>query len=105
MAVGGGVAHRRLWIVEVPPADQSRLGSRQPAAHVFAKRTLEAGFTACRDVVSEAGKVSVVKAAGEWSILKVNKLDDQRYATPAIVDGVFYLRGEKHLFAIGTNAK
>lgn len=49
-------------------------------------------------LVSEAGKVSVVKAAGEWAILKVNKLEDQCYATPAIVDQKIYVRTQSALY-------
>jgi outer membrane protein assembly factor BamB len=52
-------------------------------------------------LVSESGKVSVVKAAGEWSILKVNKLEDQCYATPAIGDQNIYIRTRGALYCFG----
>ena len=53
-------------------------------------------------LVSETGKVSVVEAAGEWSVLKVNKLEDQCYATPAIVDQKIYIRTQSTLYCFGT---
>ena len=48
--------------------------------------------------VSEAGIVSVVKAAGDWEILQINKLNDQCYATPAIVDNKLYIRTRGTLY-------
>jgi outer membrane protein assembly factor BamB len=52
-------------------------------------------------LVSEAGNVSVVKATGEWTVLKVNKLNDQCYATPAIVDNKLFIRTQSALFSFG----
>lgn len=49
-------------------------------------------------MVSEAGNVVVLKAGKEWEILKVNDLDDQAYATPAIADGRIYLRTRSTLY-------
>ncbi len=51
--------------------------------------------------VGEGGAVSVLKAAGEWQILKVNELDDQCYATPAIADGRLYIRTRSALYCFG----
>lgn len=52
-------------------------------------------------LVSEAGKVVVVKAAGDWSVLKVNRLDDQCYATPAIVESKIYIRTLNTMYCFG----
>jgi len=52
-------------------------------------------------LVSEGGAVSVLKAAGEWEILAVNKLDDECFATPAIAEGRIYLRTESALYCFG----
>lgn len=49
-------------------------------------------------VASESGNVVVVKAGREWDVLKVNDLDDQIYATPAIADGKIYLRTKSALY-------
>lgn len=52
-------------------------------------------------MVSQAGKVSVMKAQGEWEILKVNELDDDVFATPAIGDNRLYVRTRTALYAFG----
>ena len=49
-------------------------------------------------VNSEAGNAVVLKAGGEWEILKVNNLDDEVHATPAMVDGKIYLRTKSALY-------
>ncbi len=38
-------------------------------------------------LVSESGKVSVVKAGADLEVLAVNDLGDLAYATPALADG------------------
>lgn len=40
-------------------------------------------------LIGQGGAVSVLKATGDWEILKVNQLDDECFATPAIADGMF----------------
>lgn len=52
-------------------------------------------------VVSEAGNVVVLKAAGDWEILAVNNMDDECHATPAIVEGKIYLRTHSALYCFG----
>jgi outer membrane protein assembly factor BamB len=52
-------------------------------------------------LIGEAGAVSVLKAAGEWEILKVNQLDDECFATPAIADGRIYIRTRSALYCFG----
>ncbi|HYV04161.1 MAG TPA: PQQ-binding-like beta-propeller repeat protein [Blastocatellia bacterium] len=53
-------------------------------------------------LIGEAGAVSVLKAAGEWEILKVNQLDDECFATPAIADGRIYIRTRSALYCFGS---
>jgi len=43
-------------------------------------------------MISQGGKVSVLRAGGNWEVLAVNDLEDEIYATPAIADGKIYLR-------------
>lgn len=43
-------------------------------------------------LAGQGGAVSVLKAQGEWEILKVNALDDEVFATPAIADSRIYIR-------------
>lgn len=52
-------------------------------------------------LLSQQGKAIVLKAGADWDILKVNDLDDDSYATPAIVDDKLYIRtqGTLYLFA------
>lgn len=53
-------------------------------------------------IVGREGTVDVVQAGPGFKLLAANKLPDQFNATPAIADGRIYLRGWKHLWAIGT---
>jgi hypothetical protein len=52
-------------------------------------------------LIGQGGQVSVLKAAGEWEVLKVNELDDETFATPAIVDGRLYVRTRSALYCFG----
>lgn len=52
-------------------------------------------------LIGQGGQVSVLKAAGEWEVLKVNELDDEVYATPAIADGRIYIRTRSALYSFG----
>ncbi|MCM3901881.1 MAG: PQQ-binding-like beta-propeller repeat protein [Pyrinomonadaceae bacterium] len=53
-------------------------------------------------LIGQGGQVSVLKAAGDWQVLKVNELDDECFATPAITDGRVYIRTRSALYAFGT---
>lgn len=50
-------------------------------------------------VTSESGKVTVLKAGGQWEILAVNDLQEEVWATPAIADGTIYVRTRNALYA------
>lgn len=43
-------------------------------------------------LISEAGKVTVLKADRQWEILAVNDLGEETYATPALSGGKIYVR-------------
>src|ERR1700683_60583 len=49
-------------------------------------------------VVSEEGKVVVLRAGPEWEILAVNNLNEDAFATPAILDGRIYVRTREALY-------
>lgn len=51
--------------------------------------------------VSESGKVALVKADGDLTVLAVNDLNSPAYATPAIADGRIYIRTADVLWAFG----
>jgi outer membrane protein assembly factor BamB len=55
-------------------------------------------------LASEEGKVTVLRAGGEWEVLAVNDLGEGCYATPALAKGVIYLRTEEALYAFSTAA-
>jgi outer membrane protein assembly factor BamB len=52
-------------------------------------------------LVSELGKVSVVKAGADLEVLAVNDLGDLAYATPALADGHIYIRTRGALYCFG----
>lgn len=54
-------------------------------------------------VISQDGTVSVVSARGEWEILGVNALGDEVFATPAITDGLLFIRTRNALFCFRQN--
>ena len=56
-------------------------------------------------VVSEDGKVVVLRAAPEWEILAINNLDEDTFATPAILDGRIYVRTRVALYCFASAAK
>jgi outer membrane protein assembly factor BamB len=48
--------------------------------------------------LSEEGKLTILKAGGEWEILSVNDLGEAAHATPAFADGKIYVRTHKSLY-------
>jgi outer membrane protein assembly factor BamB len=50
-------------------------------------------------VISQAGKVSVVKPGADWETLAVNDLGEECFGTPAIGDGKLYVRTAGALYA------
>ena len=52
-------------------------------------------------MTSEDGQTFMVKAGPAHAIVRANSVDEPVYASPAIANGRIYIRGEKHLFAIG----
>ena len=52
-------------------------------------------------LLSEACKLTVLKAGGEWEPLALNDLDDVCFSTPAIADSRLYIRTRSALFAFG----
>jgi hypothetical protein len=44
----------------------------------------------------------MLKAGPTHEIVRTNSVDEAVYSSPAISNGRIYIRGEQHLFAIGT---
>ncbi len=49
--------------------------------------------------VSEDGKVSVVRPGEDWEVMAMSDLGEHCYATPAVADGVMYVRTETRVYA------
>ena len=56
------------------------------------------GFIA---MTSEDGDTFMLKAGPTHEIVRTNSVDEPVYSSPAIANGRIYIRGQKHLFAIG----
>jgi len=52
-------------------------------------------------LLSQTGKVTVLKADPQWEILQVNTLGETSEATPAIAGGRIYVRTHKALYSFG----
>ena len=50
---------------------------------------------------NDDGETFVLKAGPEFELLHINCLNEPVYASPALVDGRWYIRSKKHLMAIG----
>ena len=74
-------------------AYQKRLRGRFTASPVAAD-----GRVYC---TNEKGDTYVVRCGREHELISVNPLEEDVLASAAILDGRLYIRGEKHLFAIG----
>jgi hypothetical protein len=50
---------------------------------------------------SEDGEVFVVRAGKKFGLIGRNAMGEPLMATPALAGGTMYVRGERHLFAVG----
>lgn len=50
---------------------------------------------------AKGGKVAVVAAGAEWSVLHVNDLEEEIWATPAIADGRLFVRTQNAAYCFG----
>jgi outer membrane protein assembly factor BamB len=50
---------------------------------------------------NDNGETFVLAAGPKFNLLHVNRLNERTLATPALVDGRWYFRTERHLIAIG----
>jgi outer membrane protein assembly factor BamB len=51
---------------------------------------------------NDEGETFVIRAGPDFEVLHVNRLGERVLASPALVGGVWYVRGAEHLYAIGT---
>jgi len=52
-------------------------------------------------ITNDAGETFVLKAGPEFQLLRVNRLNARTLASPALVDGRWYFRTDRHLVSIG----
>jgi outer membrane protein assembly factor BamB len=50
---------------------------------------------------NDGGETFVLKAGPTFELLRTNRIGEGTLATPALVDGHWYIRTERSLFAIG----
>jgi outer membrane protein assembly factor BamB len=77
---------KRMW--------QDRLGGHNSASLVTAN-----GLVYC---IADEGILRVIRPNNKLDIVSENPLGENSFASPAISQGQIFIRGEKHLFAIGT---
>ncbi len=51
-------------------------------------------------LTSEDGDTYVIKAGAKHEVIATNSVGEPVYASPAVADGMIFIRGEKHLFCI-----
>jgi outer membrane protein assembly factor BamB len=56
-------------------------------------------------LVSERGRLSVVRAGREWRVLSASNFEEDVYATPALAEGRIYVRTTGHLYCFGLPEK
>jgi hypothetical protein len=52
-------------------------------------------------LTSEDGDTFVIRAGPQHEVIRTNSVGEPVYASPAIANGRIYIRGDRHLFAIG----
>ena len=73
-------------------------GGRVPVPATFTASMVAFGDRILQS--SEDGDVFVIQAGRKHEVLTSNKLGEPIFASPALADGVIYIRGEQHLYAI-----
>lgn len=86
--------------VDVKTGEVKYEGGRPPKpARFFGSPVAFSGFVA---MTSEEGETYLVKAGPAFEIAKTNSIGEGTWSSPAIANGRIYIRGAKHLFAIGS---
>ena len=50
------------------------------------------------------GRITVLRAAGQWEVLAVNDIDEEIHATPALHQGRIYVRTRSSIYCFGSSA-
>ena len=75
-------------------------GGRVPAPSRFMGSPV--AFNDLIALTSVDGDTFIVKSGPKHEIVRTNSVDEPVYSSPAISNGRIYIRGQKHLFAIGS---
>ena len=75
-------------------------GGRPPKpTHFMGSAVAYSGMIA---MTSQDGDTFLVKAGPKYELVRINSVDEPVYSSLAIANGRIYIRGDKHLFAIGS---
>ena len=88
-----------LTCIDAKTGDIKYEGGRIPIPATFTASPVAFGGKIL--LTSEDGDTFIVKAGPKHEILGTNSVGEPVYASPAIADGRIYIRGEKHIYAIG----
>jgi hypothetical protein len=72
---------------------QNRLGGNFSASPVAAEGRIY--------VLGDDGQTTIIEAGDEFKILAKNPIGERVQASMAVSDGQLFIRGERHLYAIG----
>ena len=78
-------------------------GGRIPAPATFTASPV--AFDGKLLLMSEDGDTYVVKAGPKHEVIATNSVGEPVYASPAISDGMIFIRGEKNLYCVSANLK
>lgn len=97
---------RLFWIGDkgIATCAEAKTGKTVWAERVFQNSDVTASPVLVGDkivMISEKGEVAVVKADKEFEEPAKVSLGEKVYASPAVVDGKVFVRGETHLFCFG----
>ena len=71
------------------------------AAARAAVRSVPEGRYFASSFLDDDGITHVLKVGPTFEVIATNKLGEEAYSSPAISQGQFLIRGDKHLFCIG----
>ena len=73
---------------------QKRMGNHFSASLITANKNVY--------LVADNGTTKIVAPGEKLKVVATNKLGEYTYASPAISHGCLFIRGEKHLYCIGS---
>jgi hypothetical protein len=53
-------------------------------------------------IPNDEGIITVIKPGPKYEVIARNPIDEKMNASPAISNGKIYLRGDQHIYCIGT---